>query len=164
MTLSTYDLMVSLAACIETTFDEEQRPAVCFNGVIMGDGMSAAWAGECDNGLCGMTWVRLVNIYPADSPGAQNTQPANCSNGLGAEFEVGVLRCTPIDATDAEEEEADSLQTTSDVLADMVSLRKALLCCTDLPKNEMVLGNWTPMGPLGGLVGGAWLLYAMVGD
>lgn len=164
MSKSMFDMMTSLAGCIETTFAEDGRPAVCFNGVVMGDGMSAAWAGECDNDLCGMTWVRLVNVYPANTPGAQNQQANNCASGLGAEFEVGVLRCTPIDAIDAEEEEADALATTSDVLADIVSLRKAIVCCNDIPKNESVLGTWTPMGPLGGLVGGAWLLYVIVGD
>lgn len=161
--MKTFDLMTALAGCIETTFTEDQRPPLCFNGVITGDGMTAAWVDGCDD-TCGMTWVRLVNIYPADSPGQQNLRPANCSNGLGAEFEIGVLRCTPVDAADAEEEEVDALQTTSNVLADMISLRKAILCCTEFPKNEAILGNWTPMGPLGGLVGGAWLLYVVVGD
>lgn len=162
--MKTFEMMTSLAGCIETTFEDEGRPEVCFNGIITGDGVTAAWVDDCSNDLCGMTWVRLVNAYPSSSPGRQDQGTNNCASGIGIEIEVGVLRCTNVSVEDAEVEEGEALQATSDVLADMFALRKAISCCVGVPSSDMVLGNWTPMGPLGGLVGGSWLIYASTSD
>lgn len=153
------DLLVDLAACIQTTFTEDGRPGVCFNGVVPGDGMAADWAGDCGDGPCGMTWVRPALIYPSSTIGVQDQNPGNCGAGLGLDIEVGVLRCTNVFVEDAEIEQAESLETSLTLMADMLSLRKAIMCCTALPTKEIILGAWQPMGPLGLMVGGAWTVY-----
>jgi hypothetical protein len=156
-------LLVDLAACIDTTLADEGRPPVCFTGVIPGDGVAAAWGGDCsDVAGCGMAWVRLVTAYPSATLGQADQSAGNCGAALGLDIEVGILRCTPVDTEDAETEEIDALATSIGILDDMLILKKAIQCCTALPTKDLILGGWTPMGPLGGLVGGAWLLYAAV--
>jgi hypothetical protein len=154
------EVLVNLAACVEATLQDEGLAPVCFNGVVPGDGISAAWGAECDDGgPCGMAWTRLVLAYPATAVGQQDQTPGNCGAGIGLDIEVGILRCTPVGLQDAETEEVDALASSMEVLNDMLALRKAIQCCTSLPSKDVVLGSWTPMGPLGGLVGGAWGLF-----
>jgi hypothetical protein len=156
-------LLVQIAACIEATFEEQERPPTCFTGVIPGDGATPAWFGGCDgDGPCGMAWVRLAQAYPSVRVGEPDMEPGNCGSMLGLDIEIGVLRCTPVDATDAEEEEVDALASSIEILDDMLALKHAIQCCTSLPAKSMVLGSWTPMGPRDGFVGGAWALYVGV--
>jgi hypothetical protein len=156
------ELLVNLSACVETTLAEKSRPTLCFNGPIPGDGVTSDWFGECeDGGPCGMGWVRLITAYPSTTVGQANTATGNCGKGLGLDIEVGILRCTSVSLPeDVEVEENEALERTEEVLADMLALREAITCCSDLPSSDFILGAWSPMGPLGGLVGGVWTLYA----
>lgn len=154
-----FDALVNLAACVETQFAEDNRPKTCFHGVIPGEGVTALWAGECENDICGMTWVRMISAYPSNTTGVSDVTSNPCDLDLGMDVEVGVLRCTNVLIEDAETDEAESLEVSSDIMADMMSLRRAILCCFDADKSQRILGNWTPMGPLGMLVGGVWTVY-----
>jgi hypothetical protein len=157
------DLLVDLSACVEVTLAEEQRPPLCFNGPIPGDGVTAAWIGECaEGGPCGMAWVRVILAYPATGVGIVDQTANNCGKNIGLDIEVGILRCTPVGAEDAEQEEVDALASSREQMADLLTLRKAISCCPSLAKSDYVLGTWTPMGPLGGVVGGAWTVHAVV--
>lgn len=154
-----FDALVELSGCVEAQFAEDGRPGVCFNGVIPGDGVTALWSGECENDLCGMTWVRMVQAYPAKTVGVLDQSSDPCDLDLGMDVEVGVLRCTTVLIEDAETEETESLEVSNDIMADMMSLRRAILCCFSASKHDRVLGSWTPMGPMGQLVGGVWTVY-----
>jgi hypothetical protein len=154
------EILADLSGCIETTFTADGRPGVCFNGIVPGDGMAADWAGDCGDGPCGMTWVRAGLVYPSATIGVQDQTAGNCGTGLGVDIEVGVLRCTHVGLPDNPEvEEGEALEVSLTLIDDMLSLRRAIICCSALPAKEYILGAWNPMGPLGGLTGGAWTVY-----
>src|SRR5262245_47959666 len=87
------DLAACLCAEIETTPD---LPALCFCGVVPGEVAAQDYSGDGSGGKCGMAWVRLASLYPASGVGEPNTNAGNCDAGLGADIEMGVMRCITV--------------------------------------------------------------------
>ena len=145
-----WPIMVRLQQCLCETLQERglMNEDGCFCGVLPGD--NVAW----DYGN-GMAWVRLVDAYPSTTFPAPNTTPrGSCAAMLVGTLEVGLLQCAPTLRADgslptqAEQFEATRLQ-----LAGMRAMHQAIACC-DI--NLIVLGNYTPQGPQGVMVGGTW--------
>lgn len=152
-----WPLMIQLQQCLCETLQARglMQEDGCFCGMVPGD--NVAW--DYPNG---MAWVRLVDVYPSTTFPAQDaTLRGSCSATLAATLEVGLLQCAPslnsIGAapTDLQQFEATRLQ-----LAGMRAMHQAITCCDiDL----MVLGNYTPQGPQGIMVGGTWQVNVGVG-
>ena len=144
------DTLVALAACLCEEFDD---PTLCFCGILPGGSPYDAMGTGCTKG---QAWVRLASGFPSDRVGEPNITPGNCNSGLGVAVEVGVLRPFPIQAQplDAERITAASLEQ----IDDMLKVRHAIVCCDALNKRDYVLNTWAPLGPEGGVVGGAWTL------
>lgn len=150
-----FDLLTTLAACLCEQIDKSDDPPTCFCGVIPGDVAVGEYAGDCDD-VCGMAWVRLVSAYPATGVGVPNDTVGNCSASLGMDIELGIMRCHPVHEdgsgmTDGELAEVTRLQT-----SDMMTMWRAVVCCDALNTKDYILSGYTPMGPMGGLVGGAF--------
>lgn len=146
----------ALAACLcaEIQDPENGVPDVCYCGVVPGDQPPAMYAGNCKV-KCGMAWVRLATLYPATGIGVADTALIKCNPTIGADVEVGMLRCISVgddrgNLPSAEEQrDAVALQ-----MADAIVMLKALLCCEAFPSEGVVVGQYQPLGPQGGLVGG----------
>jgi hypothetical protein len=145
------DTLTLLAACL----CGEVTPDTCFCGIIPGDQVPAAYAGNC-NQKCGMAWVRLVSVYPASGILVPNQSPKNCAAGLGFSVEMGVLRCAHVGTAERPPTSAEQMVDAQMQHADMLAMRRAVYCCPG--SNDWILGGYIPTGPQGGLVGGVWTL------
>lgn len=112
----------------------------------------------------GMAWVRLTSAFPSQ----QFPVPANglnsCAYELAYPLEVGVIRpAPPVETTHTNDiilptEEAQ-LVAVQGQLDDMQAVHRAVAALAG--RLELVtLGNYTPMGPMGDIVGGIWTLTA----
>ena len=153
--MSIQTILNSLAACLCAQIEADGSPKTCFCGVIPGATAVQEYGTDCDN-LDGMAWVRLALTYPSSAVGVQSQQVGNCSVGIGVDIEVGIMRTIPMDALP---DEAELLAANQQQVKDVLTIRKAIACCPDLHSKDFILGSYTPSGPLGGLVGGAWTVH-----
>lgn len=109
---------------------------------------------ECEDEeeACSQAWVRLVSSQPAES--SVSGWGGDCSLVMTLTLEVGVLRCFPV-------EEDGEAPTGTDVMAaafqsndDMQTILCAALGCEVW--DSLSVGQWSPIGPLGGQYGGTW--------
>lgn len=146
--------VTDLLACVCTEVAERGVGPVCWCGLQSGE---ATWdgCGECDGGHCGMAYARVIRAFPYTAF-PENEGVTTCDTAIGFDLEVGVMRCFPTheDGTGLEPEEA--LAVALDVNADLAALHRAIACCLEVPVR--LLGEWVPLGPQGGCVGGAWTL------
>lgn len=149
--------LMELTTCLCAEVANAGLPELCFCGLVPGD--TVAWDYIGDTGQ-GMAWVRLMNIYPSAAfPAVDSTLRSSCASPLAAQVEMGILRCAPSPDSDgtppsmAAQWEATRLQ-----LADMAAMYAAVRCCYDRQEN-MVLGQYNPAGPEGGVVGGTWQVW-----
>lgn len=151
-----FDRLTSLAACLCAQIRADGSPEPCFCGVIPGDGAVAEYAGDCETEN-GMAWVRLIGMYPAEGVGVESLTAGNCSAGLDAMVEIGMLRWAALPDERGNPPSASALLDSADlVTTDALTMMRAVACCPDLSSKDYILGAYTPIGPLGGLVGGVW--------
>lgn len=159
-----FERMAALATCLcaEIQNPDWGVPDVCFCGVVPGAAALGDYAGDCDT-KCGIAWVRLVSAYPSNSVGAALLEPGNCAFGQGLDLEMGVLRCISAGdefgnpPTPEEYLAAAELQ-----VADLLIMQRALFCCDAIPQRDVILSQYQPIGPEGGLVGGAYTMSMAV--
>lgn len=152
-------VMTALATCLCAEIQEAGLTPPCFCGVVPGQTTIQEYVGDCDT-HDGMAWVRLANAYPAVGVGIAAETPGSCGASLGFDVEVGVARAYPIQEEALSE--AQTLASTEGQVAAMMAARKAILCCSAYGGKDFILGQWTPIGPLGGLVGGSWTVHLLL--
>jgi hypothetical protein len=110
-----------------------------------------------------MAWVRLIDSsptrdFPNPHPGA-----VECGVDFQVNLEVGAVFCSPITGADGEAAPtaAEWRESAREQMAYMAALRRALTCVEGL---DVALGNYFPMGPQGGLTGGAWQARFALGE
>lgn len=153
-----WQILEDLSACLCSTLADAKGPELCFCGVLPGDTVDEGLAavGSCSGG---MAWVRLANSYASTTfPDADAI--AGCSVLLAAQFEIGVLRPIIL-GNDRRNPTSDELVAATRVqLSDMTAMHRAIRCCVGGSEVDFVyaLGDYTPEGPDGGLLGGSWTL------
>lgn len=153
---SFYQALIELGQCV---CDEIAKAGllgdVCFCGVVGGAATESMIGPRGE----GMAWVRVVNVYPSTTfPAITQAVNQSCSAPLVAEVEVGITTCAPQPRTSASNVSAeDWLNAVRKQMAGMAALRRAIECC--LPQEDKVLGQWNPLGPAGGEIGGTWRVY-----
>lgn len=163
-----FSQMAAIAECLCGKNAENGLPPLCFCGIIAGEtAYDATGIGEgCDeddeNAGCGQAWVRLVSAYPSSNVGQADVMPGNCGNGFGFDLEIGMLRCIRIEEEGGVLPAEEMLEAVQLQVADMLTMQQALLCCEALKMEDFVLGQYAPIGPMGGLVGGTWLISVSV--
>jgi hypothetical protein len=151
--------LLLLADCLCERLADTPGGSPCWCGIL--PGASPAWdycGGECNDGACGMGYVRLDLTNPSESfPTA--TLDYNCTKPLAHRVEIGVLRCMPI-LDDGEVPDPTVLAEVALVQwHDMWAAYRALTCCGAF--TDVVVEQYLPLGPEGGCVGGAW--YGWIG-
>jgi hypothetical protein len=157
------DLQETLLGCLTLTLaDHPNVPAeICLRA---GD---VAYDIGPNGDLCcsGLAWVKLRRYFQSDSLPNPITTDAKCNHTRWAlELEMGVLRCYP--SGDAEgnppscaEHEAAVVQLDEDAQA----MRQALCCFRGTPfAREVVAGEYTTDGPLGGCIAGIQPLFVLL--
>lgn len=152
-------LLSDLATCLCAQIIEDELPPTCFCGVVPGDEVAMDYAGDCDD-ACGMAWVRLVNAYPSTSIGSPIERPGNCAVGIGVEVVLGIARCIPLGDNGEPPDPTDLAAASVLQQADMMAMWRAVSCCRS--SKDWAIGNYTPFGPQGGLVGGILSLAILV--
>lgn len=152
------DLLVDIAACLCQTIKDSDRQDVCFCGIVPGGAAAATYAGNC-TGKNGMAWVRLGPTYPSQSIGVADESVGNCSTGLGADIEVGIMRLIEVAEGTTNLRPETILRQSTDQHDDMLLIRQAIVCCDALDAKDYILGAYLPIGPSGGMVGGAWTVH-----
>lgn len=145
--------------CAQITDPVNGVPDVCFCGIVPGEQATALYAdGDCAD-RCGMAWVRLVSLYPSVSIGVLDPTPGNCGSSIGVDVELGIMRCISVGDERGNPPTPDELLAATQLqIADSLVMQRAVLCCDAIPPSEVILSNYTPLGPAGGLVGGMWTL------
>lgn len=158
-------MLVALAACLCSQIEADGGDKPCFCGVVPGDMAIADYAQDCGGDTeCGdIGWSRLVTLYPAKSPGIQDQQLGNCRSGLGIDIELGIMRCMAVGESDGSAPPpAEIAAATDQQTRDAMTMWRALQCCDILPTSEFRVGSYTPMGPMGGYVGGTFTVYVAI--
>jgi hypothetical protein len=152
------EVLASLVACLCEQIAEAGLPDPCFCGLVPGEAAAADYIGDC-NDRCGMAWVRLVSLYPSSIIGAADTTPGNCAKGLGADIEIGIMRCITAGESDGSPPSpAELLDATLLQVTDAIVMWKTVYCCDGIDNADFILGQYQPLGPGGGTVGGVWNL------
>jgi hypothetical protein len=158
---SVQDKLEQVAACVCAQIEVDELPKTCFCGILPGAEVALDYSGDCGEGICGMAWVRLIAVYPSTVVGTPNELPGNCSSLIGMDVELGIMRCISQPADDGTPPDPADLQADAALqVADLMALRKAAFCCGN--EKDLVLGAYTPVGPVGGLAGGFWVLSLQV--
>jgi hypothetical protein len=159
-----FSQMAAIAECLCGQIAENELPPLCFCGIIAGEtaydatGIGEGCDEDDDDAGCGQAWVRLVAAYPSSNVGQADVMPGNCGNGFGFDLEVGILRCIRIEEEGGVLPAEEMLEAVQLQIADMLTMQQALKCCGSLNNEDFVLGQYAPIGPMGGLVGGTWLI------
>lgn len=155
------DLAVELAACLCQQISDSALQDVCFCGVIPGDAATDTYFGNC-TGKNGMAWVRIANIYPSQSVGIADQTIGNCSTGLGADIEIGIMRTIQIAEGTRNLPDSTILAQTAQQVDEAMLMRQAVVCCDALDQKDYILGAYTPIGPMGTALGGSWVVHVGV--
>lgn len=153
-----YQRLFDLADCLCAQIETDERPPVCFCGVIPGEAVIADGIDGCADGLCGIAWVRLVSAQHVVGVGVRDERAGNCGSEVGMEVELGILRCYPINEDGSPlsiEEQAAAAEVQ---FMDTDTICRAVMCCPSLQSKDFIMRGYTPMGPLGGVVGGYWTI------
>lgn len=164
-----FSQMAEIAECLCGKIAENDLPKVCFCGIIAGalpydaQGVGGECYDEMSNPVedaegCGQAWVRLTTAYPSSAVGFADTTPGNCSKGFGYDIEIGITRCIRIVENGGSLPADEMLGAVQLQIADMLTMQQAILCCSSFAGENSVLGQYTPIGPEGGVVGGSWVI------
>lgn len=151
--------MTELAACLSAQITKDGLPEPCWIGIVPGNQAVSNFMPDCFTGDApdGMAWVRLSTSYPSFEPGLQIESPLDSFNApLGYELELGIVRSMPIPEEGIDAPEAAAVVDLQ--MRDMLTMRRAVLCCATFERGDVLLGPYTPLGPEGGVVGGTFQL------
>lgn len=154
------DILSELAACLCAQIEEDESPRTCFCGIVFGEAAAQSYSGNCRD-ACGMAWVRLAAMYPMSAIGEQDTTLGNCGKEFGVDIEMGVMRCVNVGDERGNPPTQESLYKESlQAMADARSMYRAVYCCAAIDTMDVIVGQYTPLGPAGGLAGGTVTLSA----
>ena len=152
--------LAALASCLCAELKDpiNEVPDVCFCGLIPGNAIPVEYTGDCDD-MCGAAWVRLISVYPSDAIGVIVTEPGNCLHGIGIDLEMGIIRCLSVGDEQGNPPPPEELLAATDLaIRDATLMMKALACCESIPPKDVVLGQYQPIGPEGGIIGGSFFV------
>lgn len=149
------DLQEALIGCLTVALAANPNPPA---EICLRAGDVAADIGPGADACCsGMAWVKLRRYFPSESLPTPIVTEQRCIHTRWAvELEMGVWRCYPSgdeqgNPSPCVDHENAVVQLDSDAL----SMRQALCCFRAVPTAlEVVAGEYTITGPLGGCIAG----------
>ena len=152
-----------LLACLEDRLNGYGVP-VC--RAFIHPGSTAPWdaCGVAEGGAEGQAWVAAARMSPQPIQDAgQRIRPVE----FAAEVVVGVLRCAATVDDHGNPPSVDAVMGDAQKQTrDAAIIREVYECCyvqaTDAGTGEFRLGDWEPLGPLGGCVGSQWRATILV--
>lgn len=150
---SVFERLCSLRDCLCEQIQKDGLPKVAFCEIVPGE----AAAGDYFNctGSSGMAWVRLTTSYRATAVGIADTSVNNCGKETGFDVEIGIMRCAALARANGMPPPAKAVREAAALqILDMETMIRAVACCPDLGSKDYVVGQYQPLGPEGGVVGG----------
>lgn len=143
----------ALVESVPPALAEAGMPGVEFAGVLPGNTVAIDYV----TGQSGaMAWARVANVFPSMSFPTQDYTVEKVIV-LATQVEFGILRAAVMPDTGEAPTPEEQFEMARLQLADMRLLLQ-LACAYAGDDIPMLLGNYTPTGPEGGVVGGAWLV------
>lgn len=160
------DALVAFTACMANAV-----PDICSYGLTIGESyvpFDPDDDEDCteEDVMCSQLWVRVTNITPTaiNSEGFDGQQ---CDVSLDIGLEVGILRCIEVPEGGEAPKTADVLAAAMQAISDMNAIQCAALNCKTTKTQDgetyevetfgsVDIGQWSPLGPLGGQYGGVW--------
>ena len=159
-------IVEELLGCLEDRLTEIGAPPC---RAVWHPGSSVPWdaCGTTTAGAEGQAWVAVPRVFPSDNFPAETTDAHRCfPRGYAAEITVGVLRCAAtLDEHGRPPPPEDVLADARKQSRDRQASLETIVCCLmgeDADPGIYRLGGWTPLGPDGGCVGGAWTVTVAV--
>jgi hypothetical protein len=142
--------LVAFTGCVG-----EAVPDICSYGLTIGDSyvpFDPDPDDDCDENdvMCSQVWVRVENV----SPISNESWDGDCATVMRLTLEVGVLRCFDIPEGGEAPTASDMLAAAVQSMEDMNAIYCAAMGCEVWA--AINVGQWLPMGPLGGQYGGTW--------
>jgi hypothetical protein len=143
-------------------YDATEVQGPCAAGLASGAAAAVDRGIDTTDDCCGQLWVRIADVYPSRRFPEPDAFPADAEDLAWAVMvEVGIVRpATMVTEIDGQpvlpsmQEETDAAERT---LIDAALLRQALLVTyAEQFDVTVLLGRWVPLGPEGGVVGGAY--------
>ncbi|MFI6290013.1 hypothetical protein ACIBEJ_00420 [Nonomuraea sp. NPDC050790] len=154
-----FDLAHELLACFCEALNGTVAGAPCRCSLLPGANVAADLCCDCGRGN-GQAWVRVDGMWPTTSRWPQRLLEAEaCPLGMWAvQLELGAYRCAAkVDGRGRPPSAERLTRDTEIVLDDAAAMRLAASCCfrpAGGPTRRMIVGEWRPLGPEGGCVGG----------
>jgi len=147
--------LVELVDCVCATVDTDTGLPLCWCGLYPGGVPAWEYCGECNSGRCGMGYVTMTGSYLTAGLGIPLLD-AQCGSYTSLILKVGVLRCLPTGDEQGAPPPPDDMADVSMILfADMLAMKKAILCCYP---GDTLLRTYEALPASGGCVGGEWTL------
>lgn len=149
--------LIEFTGCIGGGFDD-----VCSYSLIPGEGYIPFEPDEdedCEDEDCSQVWVRVVSANPTP----QNTEGwdgQQCGFTMDVNLEVGILRCMEVVEKGKAPSASAMLGYAMQAMEDSDAIMCAALGCD--VGISLDIGQWTPLGPLGGEYGGQWTMTLQV--
>lgn len=149
------NVVADLVNCVCEALNTDGAGQTCWCGFYPGSEVSWDYCGSCSGDTCGMGYVRIVGMHRSTTfPEPDLT--VNCNGPVVVQFAVGALRCVPVaDDSGRLPNEAMIWESSLGVLADSAALYVAADCCM----SRHLIGEYVPLGPQGGCVGGEWTVW-----
>lgn len=150
-----WPLITDLVAAMVVEIADADLPDFCFVGVLPGAEVALDYCQECGKS-CGMAWVRLAPIREEvpEFGGGYST----CASTFAVDVEMGMVRCHQTTDEDGSPMPMDyQLEKARAQMAEMAAMLRVLLCSPTAGRFDKIMRGYTPIGPSGGCVGGAWL-------
>lgn len=147
------DALIEFTACIGNGLED-----VCSYGLTIGETYVPFNPDEdepCDDEdiQCTQAWVRVMNVQPK-AEGVEGFGGQDCYLTLTLDLEVGILRCVEVEEGGEAPNATDVLVAAGQAMTDMNAILCSALGCEVWDAIEV--GQWQPVGPLGGQYGGIW--------
>lgn len=132
---------------------------ICSYGLVIGDSYVPfdPDEDECEDdeedAQCEQAWVRVSSVTPT---GGVDGFGGVCGQEMVLALEVGILRCFTVPEQGAAPNATDMLTATLQSMDDMNAIYRGAMSTDDDLFDEIMAGEWAPVGPLGGQYGGIW--------
>jgi hypothetical protein len=162
-------LLTCLGEQLATTAAGEPEMSLRIGEVEWDGGTSAPAAGGKPARPCGQGWVRMTQLFRSTQfplPDQQVVPGAQCFDLWAVTFELGVLRCWPTMNARGKPEplSAARMAAVQSVHDDVAAMAQAICCwsATMSDPPQFIVGDWQPLGPAGGMVGGTMVVTAQL--
>lgn len=130
-----------------------EADGLCAIALYPGDGVPLDYGVESCGG---MAWVRLVSAVPSATFPAAEVRVNNCATTLAFEGELGLFRPAPIIEEDGELPSDEAHIAAANAQYDDIELMYRVFNRVKSQIEFLIVRQYTPVGPQGGVVGGVW--------